>query len=253
MDEDEILYEQQERVNSFECDFQGQWKAAAIFQHLTEAATISAGRLGVGFDAMLEQNLYWVHSRMKIRFLHFPRAGETVILRTWPKTAQQKLFYVRDFELLDEQKQPLALATSAWLVINASSRRMVSPYSLNFSLPSIPDRHGLDEPLEKLGFERSGEERLRVHAGYSAVDMLGHVNNSRYVEWICDAFPMEMYRNNVLDWMQVNYDHEVRPGEEVALFIEKNDIDATTWQIIGENLSTTTHAFEASVHWRCQK
>jgi acyl-ACP thioesterase len=247
---DEIIYECRERVSSFECDFRGRWKPSAIFQHLTEAATIHADRLGVGFNAMLAQNLFWVHSRMKIKFFTFPHAEEEIIIHTWPKTIQQKLFYIRDFEILDRNQQQLAVATSAWLVINATSRHMVSPHSLDFALPSLPERFGLDESLDKLGFEKFVEERLRVRAGYSAVDMLGHVNNSRYVEWICDAFPLDMYQHNTLDWIQINYDHEVRPGEEVALLVEDVPGDNHTYKVIGENLSTNTRAFASELHWR---
>ncbi len=53
---EDIIYETKERVNNFECDFQRCWKPAAVFQHLTEAATIHADQLGFGFDAMLALN-----------------------------------------------------------------------------------------------------------------------------------------------------------------------------------------------------
>lgn len=247
---EDIIYETKERVNNFECDFQRCWKPAAVFQHLTEAATIHADQLGFGFDAMLALNLFWVHSRMKIKFLAFPQAGDEITIRTWPKTIQQKLFYIRDFEMLDSGGQPLALATSAWLVIDATKRRMIPPRSLDINLPCIPEKYGLNEPLEKLGLERSGEERLHVRAGYSVVDMLGHVNNSRYVEWISDAFPIDMYEQNTLDWIQINYDHEIRPGEEVALLVKEQADEDAAWQVVGNNCTNETLAFEAMLHWR---
>ena len=104
------IYEKQEHVYGFECGFDGQWKPAALFQHLTEAAGEHAEALGLGFNAMLEKNLFWVHSRMKIKFHAFPKPHEPITIRTWPKTIQQKLFFVRDFEMLDADEQ-LALAT----------------------------------------------------------------------------------------------------------------------------------------------
>ncbi|HAF61202.1 MAG TPA: hypothetical protein DCK95_02625 [Anaerolineaceae bacterium] len=250
MNADARIYENITRVNTFECDFNQRWKPAAFFQHLTEAATIHAARLGVGFDAMLAQNLFWVHSRMKIKFFTFPHAGDQITIRTWPKTIQQKLFFIRDFEVLDVNNKPLAAATSAWLVIDATSRRMIPPRSLNLNLPSLPDRFGLNEPLEKLGLEQSGEERLQVRAGYSVVDMLGHVNNSRYVEWICDTFPIDIYRQNTLDWIQINYEHEVLPGEEVVLSVTGSPADPAENRVVGENCSSAKRAFEAVLRWR---
>ena len=146
--------------------------------------------------------------------------------------------------------QRLAAATSAWLIIDATTRRLVPPKSLELSLPSLNDRFGLDEPLERLGLAENGEERMRVRAAYSAVDALGHVNNSRYVEWICDSFPLETFRQHKLDWLQINYDHEVLPGEEVV--VQANAIPNTPglWAFEGLNRTNETRAFEAALRWR---
>lgn len=243
------FFEKTERVNGFECDFNGKWKPSAIFQHLTEAASQHAELLGFGFNDMVARNLFWVHSRMKIEFYDFPKVWEEITIRTWPKTIQQKLFFIRDFEMLNASGERLAAATSAWLVINAATRRLVPTQVLNLDLPVTPGRSGLDEPLEKLGLTQQGEEKLRVKASYSAVDMLGHATNSRYIEWICDCFDLDTYRNQRLDWMQINYDHEIRPGETVALLAHKPSEDDGLWTVEGTNLDNQTRAFESVLHW----
>lgn len=243
------VYEKTERVNGFECGFDLRWKPAAVFQHLTEAASQHAEILGFGFDSMLARNLFWVHSRMKIRFFNFPRVWEEITIRTWPKTIQQKLFFIRDFELLNSHGERLAAATSAWLMIDASTRRMVPTQELDLDLHVTPERSGLDEPLEKLALSQKGEEKFQVTAGYSAVDFLGHVNNSRYVEWVCDCFDLDTYRNRRLDWMQINYDHEIRPGETVSLLANQPEEGNDLWTVEGMNLSSQTRAFECVLHW----
>lgn len=249
MSDNPTIYEETLRINGYECDLNQKLKPASFFQHLTEAATLHAANLGVGFDEMYARNLFWVHARMKIKFFRFPRVHDLITIHTWPKTIQQKLFYIRDFEVLDSSGERLAAATSAWLVMDAAARRMVPPKSLELSLPTA-ERIGLDEPLERIGLAQDGEERLRVRAGYSAVDMLGHVNNSRYVEWICDAFPMEIIAQRELDWLQVNYDREVRPEEEVAVTANPVPPDANLWALEGINRSNDTRAFEAALRWK---
>ena len=248
--ENRPVYEETLRVAGYECDFNHELKPAAFFRYLTEAAGVHAEHLGAGFEEMFTRNLFWVHSRMKIKFYSFPHVGETITLRTWPKTIQQKLFFIRDFEVLDSAGKRLAAATSAWLVIDAATRRMVPSQSANINLPGNPDRIGLDEPLEKLGLAKNGEERLRVRAGYSAVDVLNHVNNSRYVEWICDAFSPETFTEHKLDWLQINYDHETRPGEDVSILLNKVENDASLWALEGINLSTGKRAFESVLRWK---
>ena len=245
-----IIYEEVIRINAIECDFNHEWKPAAIFHHLTQAAGTHAEQLGVGFEFMYAQNLFWVHSRMKIKFLSFPHASDIVTVRTWPKIIHRKLLYIRDFEVLDRSGQRLVAATSAWVIINAITHRMAPPESVNLNLPVVSDHIGLDEPLDRLGLAHNGEERLRVRAGYSAVDIVGHVNNIRYVEWICDAFPLDMFREHKLDWIQINYEHEILPGEEVSILVNPTKHDAGLWALEGRNCSNYTRAFEALLRWQ---
>jgi acyl-ACP thioesterase len=250
MTEQTYIYQTQIPIRSFECDINRRWKPASFFQHLTEAAGHHAEKLGCGFDVMYARNLYWVHSRMKIKFLRFPVDGETVTITTWPKTIQQKLFFMRDYQIHAENGEQLAAASSAWLVINATERRMVPPLSTGLDLPCIPEKAALDEPLDRLSVGDGGKECLKLMANYSAIDMLGHVNNSRYVEWISDSFPMETYRERQLDWMQINYDKEIRPGEEVSIHRHEPDGDKSLWSVNGLNQSNGSKAFEAIGQWK---
>lgn len=243
-------FEETIRVPGYECDFNQKLKPAAFFRYLTEAAGVHAIRLGAGFEAMHERNLFWVHSRMKIKFLRFPKIGECITLRTWPKTIQQKLFFIRDYVVLDEAGEKVALASSAWLLIDSVSRRMVPSLSAGIELPSNPDLIGLDEPLERLGLAQNGEIQLSRTASYSSLDLLNHVNNSRYVEWICDALPTDLINQNEMDWMQINYDHETRPGEEVSVFLNPVPSDPSLWALEGINQSDGQRSFEALVCWK---
>jgi acyl-ACP thioesterase len=246
----ELILEESLHIHPIECDFNQEWKPAAVMQHLTEIAGTHAALLGVGFDLMLSHNLYWVHSRMKIKFLAFPRAGDHVIIRTWPKTIYRRLLYIRDFEVLSGDGKKLIAATSAWVIINATTRRMAPPKSVSLNLPAVEDHIGLDEPLDRLDLAQGGEERLRVRAGYSTVDIVGHVNNTRYVEWICDAFPIEMFIQHKLDWIQINYEHEILAGEEVSVRVNPTSQDAGLWAVEGRNVTNNTRLFEALLHWQ---
>lgn len=243
------IFEDTLSVQLFECDFERRWKPAAFFQHLIELGTRHAETLGWGYDAMLDGGFFWVNARMKMRFFGYPRAGQSVRLRTWPKTIQQKIFFVRDFEVESESGQRLAAATCAFVVVNASTRRMSPLSALNIELPETAKRSALDEPLEKIAPLAETREALRVMPGYSAVDLLGHVNTSRYIEWLCDAFPFAMYREQQISWLQVTYEHEVLPGEEVSLRAGEYPGGQGDWYVQGLKITNGTRAFEAALGW----
>lgn len=249
-EERSLTFEKTEQVSSYQCDFNLHLKPAVLFQYMTEAASGHTEQLGCGFENLHQRNYYWVLSRLKIQFFDFPVFEEKITIHTWAKTVQQKIFFIRDFEVLAASGARLAAATSAWLIIDASTRRMVPTAAARLDLPALPEKQGVNSSLEKIGLRGGGEERLKVKARYSVVDMQGHVNNSRYIEWICDCFPLEQYRTHTLEELQINYNHEILPGEEVALLVNQPQAGEESYTVEGLNRSNGTQAFECSLHWR---
>ena len=250
LSEDNPTYTETFAVPTYECDANLRWKPSAFLQHMTAAANKHIDLLGEGYQALLDQGLVWVLSRMKFQFLRFPRVEDQITIRTWPKTIQQKLFFIRDYEILSAQGELLTVATSAWLMMNMQTRRLVPPSALRLNLPQNPDRQALAEPLEKLIPPADGEERLRLRAGYSAIDVVGHVNNARYIEWICDAFPTPWHKGHSLETLQINYDRKIHPEDEVVVRVASLDGQPGAFALSGQNLTQSSEAFTAAVRWK---
>jgi acyl-ACP thioesterase len=243
------------RIKSSETDFQQKWKPAYVLQALLEAAGNHANYHGFGFYGMLDQDIAWVLSRLKIRFYDLPTMNEPVIIQTWLKGIQQKIFFMRDFKLDRPDGRPVAVASYAWLMINLKTRRLLPPQAVNMTFPYMNGMVALDEPLEKIGVPDDLPERMTVDANYSAIDVLGHVTSTRYVEWICDCFSLDEYRSRSLDWLQVNYVNESKPGERLAIAAGPvaSTADATNpsnWLVKGTNLNSGQRAFEAALGWK---
>jgi acyl-ACP thioesterase len=244
------IYTEEYHVRTFELDFQRIWKPSWIFQLLTEAATHHASHLGFDYHDLWQNNQAWVLSRMKVRFLKYPTDGQKIILHTWPRGIVQKLLFMRDFELLDEAGEPVMLATSAWVLVDTQARRFLLPQVLKTELPDNNGRSVMDETLDKLSGFNGMQPCLEVNPGYSEVDLVGHVNNARYVEWIANCFSLEQHQNQRIEWMQVNYLAEVKAGERVALSAAPSTEDGQRWLVEGNNLTSGARAFEAAVQWQ---
>jgi medium-chain acyl-[acyl-carrier-protein] hydrolase len=243
------LWIEEIRVKGSEVDFRQKWKPAYILQAMLEAAGNHAAYHGFGFFGMLDRDIAWVLSRLKIRFIEFPTIDDPVVIQTWLKGVQQKVFYMRDFQLRRPDGRPLAVASYAWLTINLSTRRLLLPQNLGIDFPYIYDQVGLDEPLEKITLPDRLPERMAVEAGYSAIDLLGHVTSTRYVEWISDCFSLDDFRKRKMEWLQVNYVNEIRPGERLSIAAGQDSANPATWLVKGNNLNTGLHAFEAALAW----
>jgi len=239
-------------VRSAETDFQSRWKLSSFFAAMVEAAAHHAEALGYGFEDMMARDLTWILSRLKIRFYEFPRMNDKVTIQTWPKSLQQKIFFMRDYHVLDGNGRKYASATSAYILVNPRARRMVPPHTFHGSLPNNDGLNALDEILDKIPEAETLEEQFVTRAGYSTVDLMGHVNNTRYIDWISDCFSFAEHQSRRLNQLQINYVNEVKPGEQVALLRGAYPGQPDTWYIAGNNLATGVKAFEAQASWESQ-
>lgn len=235
-------------ASTYDTDFQSRWKPASFSKAMVTAATHHASSIGFPRESMFQQDMIWVLSRVKICFYRFPLVEERLSLRTWPKGIQQKLFFMRDFQFRDASGELIAAATTAWLLINTQARRILPPQALPGIVPDNDGMYALDEKLDKINVPGAGEECLRVAAGYSAVDLMGHVNNTRYIDWICDCFSFEQHRQQRIESLQINYVNEVKPGEEVSIAKMPGNA-AGEWILPGMNQTTGARAFEAALIW----
>ena len=239
------IWFEETRVKTYETDFQQRWKPACFFQTMQEAAAHHASHLGFNHKDMLRSGRVWILSRVRIRFHAYPTLDDVVKVETWPKGLQQRLLFMRDFSLTDSAGRLLAEASTAWLLVNPSTRRILPPNTLEGSLPDNGGRAALTEPLDKLNPPEHLAQRQVFTAGYSAIDLMGHVTNARYLDWISDAFSLEEHAAHRLAELQINYTSEVLPGEQVAILAGPREESPGQWWVEGVHQANGARAFEA--------
>ena len=243
------IWVEQTSIKTSETDFQKRLKLSSFFELMQDMASNHADHLGVGYHALAERDLAWVLSRKKVRVFDYPHMGEVITMKTWPKGMQQKLFFMRDHEMTGEDGRRLAASTSAYVLVNLRTRRIAMPGTLDVSVPDNNGLSAIDEALEKIPAVEPLNECFRLQPGYSAVDVMGHVNNARYVEWISDCFSMADYEERRPAWLQINYLNEVIAGEVVSLQRGQRLDNPKAWYITGVKQANGLKAFEAELGW----
>lgn len=237
-------------VETQNVDFLGLWRPSRMLEHLIDTASRHAAILGYSYDDLFAQKIVWVLSRINIHSYRRPAIGEQITTRTWIKGIQQKLFFLRDFEVKDAQGAKVASASFAWLLIDLENRRILPAASMRVTLPDPHGECALDEPLEKINAPQGMPEVFVAPVTYGVVDILGHATSARYVDWIFDCFPLETYKLKQVSQLKLNFVHEILPGEQVSICAAQQDgANPETWMVAGENLSTGERAFEAAVYW----
>ncbi len=201
------------RVHSYELDVGGRLAPRALCGYLQEAAGEDAARLGVSMDRLRADGLAWVMQRLSIEFASHPRAGDSLAVTTWARRFERALA-LRDFEVHDGSGARVAAATSRWVVVDLATRRLTRLPELVRGV-AVVDRAALTgEPGPLAPVERPElERRFEVRRG--DLDVLGHVNNTRYVEWALDAVPDEILEGLHPAGVDVEFRREALPGDVV--------------------------------------
>ena len=92
------IFEHTFPVRYHELDSHGNVSPVTLLNYLQDTAGLHATRLGIAVSDLRRQGLTWVLSRLHLVITHYPRAEESVLIRTWPAT-RQVLFSCREFEL----------------------------------------------------------------------------------------------------------------------------------------------------------
>ncbi len=214
-------YEETAILRTCNCDFLGKWRPSAIFESMQEVSGMHSHLLGCGRERLIEKNLVWVLSRIEVQMECYPEMGERVTIKTFPMP-NKRWFFPRYFVFEDEKGAMLGRAASLWLLLDIITRKMAAPGEV---AELLPDNSDLIAPMQLPATvtEVQGEEMLFQHTPvYTDLDVNGHVNNTKYVDWLCDALGIETMGQKCLQSICINYDAEVRPHQEISLHLKQN-------------------------------
>jgi medium-chain acyl-[acyl-carrier-protein] hydrolase len=210
------IWKGQFHIRSFDVDLKQQASLEALTRYFLDAAWNHAEALGVGFRRLADEHKFWVLSRMAIRVTRYPRWGDTVLLRTWPRGVKS-LFAMRDFEISDSHGSLLVAGSSAWLVLDARSHRPQRIEKLTAGIPDLPARIALADELGKLPAPTNPTSNLATQVRYSDIDVNGHVNSARYIGWLVDSYPLKFHREHHLTDLEINYIGELRGEDQLEV------------------------------------
>lgn len=191
-------------ITSADTDMFARLRPGALVNYLIQSAITSAEQLGFGFNDLKKENLFWVLNRLSIEIYRPLKWNEMAIVETWPKNLE-RIFYLRDFVIRNQQGDIVAKATSAWLAINIDNKRpKVFKSETSDAFTRLNDLHALDYSPLKLDGTEDGDNSL-ITPTYFDVDLNRHVTSTRYVDWMMDLYSPEFHEHNYPTKLSVNY------------------------------------------------
>lgn len=192
-------------------------RASALLGYLQEAAGLAAAELHVSNYELVENHrCIWMLARMHY-ILDKPLGWrDELTVKTWHRGGDKTLMY-REFDLLVNGERA-GEALSTWVVADMETRALAR-------MSDFPELAGTDggalirdTRIPHLNIPRDMPllEERQLH--YSDTDTNGHVNNTRYADFLCDALGMERAPRGVfVRELQLRYVKECRAGETLLL------------------------------------
>ncbi len=218
----EPLYTQYFEVNDISVDCFGRMKPSMILLLAQEIAGNHCHQLQVDYDTIAAKGLFWVVSRHRVQITRLPRGGETIRIETWPMPTT-RVAYPRSFIAYDQQGRECFRAISLWVLMDLNKRSMILPGKSGISVAGTLRGLELDSPNGLAAQNLCSHSSRRVC--FTDLDRNGHMNNTRYLDWISDLLPSSFHRDHNIQEMTICYFSESMEGQTLDL----------SWDMLEEN------------------
>jgi medium-chain acyl-[acyl-carrier-protein] hydrolase len=213
-----MIFKKNYHVHVYEIGLNGKLHLYSLFNYLQDIASVHAERLGFGREALLKGNRIWVLSRIYAIITKWPVWGDDLTIATWHK-GTDKLFSFRDYQITLADGAAVAAATTSWLTIDHTTRKVVRPdntllqHNAAGQFPNALPRNAAK--LDATAADAMISPGFLVTA--SDLDVNRHVNNVKYLEWVADSYDLDFVLNHDPCSVEINFLAESFYSDEMVI------------------------------------
>ena len=241
------IYVKEFEVSPVAVDQFGRLKASRLLAYLQDVAGDHSAILGTDQHALMDKNLFWAVIRHRVQITRLPQSGEKLRIETWPMPTTRTA-YPRSTIAYDEAGNECFRSISLWILMDAASRAMVLPGKSGVEVGGLLRGCELRAPSSILPKEMGSLQERIVR--YTDLDINGHMNNCRYLDWVEDLLPSAFHAGHEIREFTLCYMSEVRENEPVQLHWELSDGPVLTVEAVrrdGEEAAAHSRVFSARV------
>lgn len=216
----EPIYSQDFYISDAAVDRFGRLKPSMLLLYVQEVSGIHGAALGADYDTLAAKNLFWAILRTKVQVTRMPRRNETIRLETWPLPTT-RVAYPRSVVAYDGKGHEIFRAISLWVLMDTRTRAMVLPGKSGLIVSGTLRGNELSAPgsiLPKI-YTNTTSRTVR----FTDLDRNGHMNNTRYFDWMCDLLPSSFHAEHTIRELTICYLAEAREGQTLDMNWEIGD------------------------------
>lgn len=215
----EKIFEREYYLRTSDFDRNRRILPSSVLDLFQDAAGAHAKLLGCGYDSLIKRSLVWVLTRVRYVCLADVPMFSRIKVRTWP-LPPTRFGYTREYEILSQNGAVIFKGSSDWVLMDINERRLKTGQNIYNLTEFCEDRNFEDRAMKLKGFE-ADREPLNICPHFTHIDMNGHVNNTKYLNFVLDAAPLE--NNETVCALQIDYRKEVLVDTVLSVFSSRED------------------------------
>ena len=210
----EPIYVQEFDITDNTVDCFGRLKPSMILYFVQEVAGKHFNHISMDYDALEKLGMIWAIIRQRVQITRLPLRGEKIRVETWPMPTT-RVAYPRSVVAYDEAGNECFRSISIWVLMDVNNRNMILPGKSGISVPGTLRGMELAAPGSLAPKELHSSRQRTV--SFTDLDRNGHMNNTKYMDWIDDLLPSAFHQGHQVKEFTVCYLSETREGQILDL------------------------------------
>ena len=210
----EPVYQQKFEITDNCVDCFGRLKRSMILFFAQEVAGRHFTEISMDYDSLAGRGMFWAIIRQRVQVTRIPVRGETIRVETWPMPTT-RVAYPRSVVAYDEAGNECFRSISLWVLMDLNTRAMILPGKSGISVTGTLRGNELSAPASLT--PKLLDQHCSRMVCFTDLDRNGHMNNTRYLDWIDDLLPSAFHEAHCIKEFTVCYMNEAREGQLLNL------------------------------------
>lgn len=209
-----IKYNEIIKIPYYDTDKDHKLSSVTLLKYLAELSVVHNSML-VDNEKMESLNFGWMLNRWKVKIDKYPKGGESIRIESWI-SGFEKFYANREFIIYNEANLEIAKATAVWIFLDMNRMRPIRITDKYYNLNNILD-HKMFNEFERFSLNMEIDSNMDFSIRRSDIDSNNHVNNTKYLEWMIESIPEDVYDTCTLNEFEIQYKKEIKYPNEIVV------------------------------------
>ena len=217
----EDVYGFKSYINVYNVDMKRMARPAGLLREMQECGSRQMADQRPSYDELLDKGQALMLSRLDMIIPLEVYLDEPIDVYTWPCPSVRGTF-LRNY-LVRKNGETAAMISSQWTLVNSETRKIMKVDEVDFSNYTM-DEYVDVMPGSKFKISREDGETIAAsepvgikNVKLSDVDYNGHMNNTNYVDMLCDYIPELEAGTHRVTVMRIHFSKEAPLGETIEI------------------------------------